>query len=70
MRETLAQVPDNLKVGVSIAPAALTLFGIGLQDWVYITSAIVSLMFVIEKMPVVIKRFKEFGNWFLCLFNK
>ena len=70
MRELVESVPDSLKVGASVAPAALTLFGVGLQDWVYITSAFVSLMFMIEKMPIVIKRIKEFGSWVLTLLGK
>lgn len=70
MRELVESVPDSLKVGASVAPAALTLFGIGLQDWVYITSAFVSIMFMIEKMPVVIQRFRTFFNWLLYKLGK
>lgn len=70
MRDLVEAVPDSLKVGASVAPAALTMFGIGLQDWVYITSAIVSLMFMIEKMPIVIQRFRTFANWILYKLGK
>lgn len=70
MRDVIEAVPDSLKIGASVAPAALSLFGIGLQDWVYISSAIVSLMFIIEKMPVVINRFKSLIHWILCKIGK
>lgn len=58
---------DSLKLGVSIAPATLTLFGVGLQDWVYITSALVAVMVMIEKAPVVISRIKSLVQWIKSL---
>jgi len=70
MRDLVEAVPDSIKIGASVAPAALTWLGIDIHDWVYITSIIVSLMFVIEKMPVVIDRIKEFVNWCLCKIGK
>jgi hypothetical protein len=54
---------DSLKLGVSIAPATLTFFGVGLQDWVYITSALVAVMVMIEKAPIVINRVKTLYRW-------
>lgn len=70
MRDAVESIPDSLKVGASVAPAALSLFGISLQDWVYISSALVSLMFIIEKMPIVINRLRTLINWILCKLGK
>jgi hypothetical protein len=54
---------DAVKVGVATSPATLSLFGYPMADWGYVLSAIVSVMFIIEKTPVVIMRFKQFKRW-------
>lgn len=57
-------IPDGAKVAVSVTAPVLTLFGITVEDWTYILSAIVSVLFIIEKTPTMIKRVKEFWKWF------
>lgn len=61
------QTADAVKVGVSVAPAALSLYGIGLQDWVYITSAIVAIMVMIEKLPIMFSRVRSLVRWIRSL---
>ena len=59
----LEHIPDGAKVTVSVAAPILTLFGIPLQEWTYILSAIVSILFIIEKAPVILQRVKSFIRW-------
>lgn len=54
-------VPDELKVGVSVSPPALYLFGVPLQEWTYVASLIVSVLFILEKGPGV---YRKVRSWF------
>lgn len=63
IQEHMASVPDSIKIGLATGSSALTLFGVSVQDWMYILSAIVSLLFIIEKAPVFIQRVKELIKW-------
>lgn len=63
IQESLQHVPDSAKIVVATGSSALTLFGIPVEQWMYILSAVVSLLFIIEKMPVFIERMKQFKRW-------
>lgn len=60
--EILNQIPDGVKVGASLSAPVLTFFGITLEDWTYILSIVVSILFIIEKVPTVIMKLKQFRN--------
>lgn len=55
----LENVPDTAKVAVSTAAPVLELFGIPVSEWTYVLSAIVSLLFIIEKSPMLYQRLKD-----------
>lgn len=57
------QIPDTVKVAVSVSAPVLTVFGITVEDWTYILSALVSILFVIEKLPMFIIRIKALKEW-------
>lgn len=63
IQEHLASVPDSVKLTLATGTSALTLFGITVQDWMYIGSAIVSILFIVEKSPIFIERVKELYSW-------
>lgn len=63
IQESLQQVPDTVKIAVATGSSALTFIGIPVQEWMYILSAIVSFMFVIEKLPVFLERVRQFYRW-------
>lgn len=52
-------IPDGIKVGVSVSAPALTVAGVPLEQWTFILSAIVSILFIIEKLPMLINRVKQ-----------
>jgi hypothetical protein len=52
-------VPDGIKVTASLSAPALTVAGVPLEEWTFILSAIVSILFIIEKMPMLINRVKQ-----------
>lgn len=57
-------IPDSVKVAVSVSPGVGTvLLGLPLETWTYILSAVVSIMFIIEKLPVFIERCKQLYQW-------
>lgn len=60
---------DNVKVAASLAAPALTLFGVSVEDWTFILSAIVSIFFIIEKLPMFIVRMKAFTKWMIEVFK-
>jgi hypothetical protein len=55
----IENIPDGAKVAASAAAPVLTLMGVPLQEWTYVLSAIVSVLFIIEKTPVLIARIKQ-----------
>lgn len=59
----LEQIPDSLKVTAATTPTALSLWGVPVEQWMFIASAIVSVMFMIEKAPVCIKNILTFVRW-------
>lgn len=59
----LEDIPDSIKLAGATTPSALTLFGFPMEQWTYVASAIVSVMFIIEKLPNVIKNIKTFINY-------
>jgi hypothetical protein len=63
LAEMSATVPDTLKVSTAVAAPVLTFLGVSVEQWTFILSAIVSFLFIIEKLPVFIQRCKSFIEW-------
>lgn len=59
----LEQVPDSAKVAASVAAPVLTIFGVSVEQWGYVISAIVGILFIIEKIPVAAKAVGTIMNW-------
>ena len=48
---------DAIKFGTAAAfPASHIIFGIPLQDWMYIFSIIASIFYIIDKLPSIVRR--------------
>lgn len=60
---TLENVPDAVKVAGAVTAPALSFLGVTVEDWTFILSAIVSILFIIEKLPMLINRGKSFYQW-------
>lgn len=56
-------VPESVKVSTAVGPAALSLLGMPIEQWVYILSAVVSLFIIIEKLPAVVHSIKRMRDW-------
>lgn len=56
----LEQIPDGVKITTAVAAPVLTFMGVSVEQWTFILSAVVSLLFIIEKLPIFVKRCKEF----------
>ena len=57
--QIMEQIPDGIKIGASIAPTTLAFFSIPVDQWAWVFSIIVSLLFMIEKAPIVYVRVKS-----------
>lgn len=57
--QILEQIPDGVKIGASIAPTTLAFMNIPVDQWAWIFSILVSFLFVVEKTPIVYRRFKS-----------
>lgn len=66
----LEQVPDSVKITMATSPTVLTLFGYPIEQWMYVFSLIVSILFVIEKLPKVFKSIKEMYTNVKSYFSK
>lgn len=60
---TIDQVPDGVKVAVSVGSPVLAFFGYPVEQWGFVLSAIVALLFIVEKLPMFIKRVKDLIDW-------
>jgi hypothetical protein len=49
-QEILDQIPDSAKVVVAASAPMASLFGLTVEEWSYVLSAIVACMFIIEKL--------------------
>lgn len=56
-------VPDTLKVSTAISAPVLTFLGVSVEQWTFVLSATVSLLFIIEKLPTTIERLKQLKRW-------
>lgn len=63
LQDTLQQIPDSAKIVVATSSSALTLFGIPVEQWMYIMSAVVSLLFIVEKLPMLFTRVRQLKEW-------
>ncbi len=61
--EVASQVPDGVKVTTAIAAPALSFLGLSPEEWTYILSAIVSILFIIEKLPMLFQRIRTVKEW-------
>ena len=60
-------VPDSVKVASATTPTVMTIAGIPVEQWMFVASFIVSVMFIVEKVPVIITRIKQLVNWIKTL---
>lgn len=56
----LEQIPDTIKVGTAVTAPVLTMLGITVEEWTFILSGIVSLLFIFEKLPTLIRKAVQF----------
>jgi hypothetical protein len=56
-------IPDTIKVGVSVAAPGLHFLGVSVEQWTFVLSAAVSILFIIEKLPMLISRVRAFIKW-------
>lgn len=64
------QIPDTIKVVGATSAPILTYAGFPVEQWGFVLSAIVSVLFIIEKIPVIFLRCKTFWQWIYALYKK
>ena len=63
LQDAAQSIPDSAKLAAVATAQVLSVMGISLEDWTYILSAIVSVFFILEKLPMVINRVRTFNEW-------
>ena len=65
--QVLEQIPDSAKITLATVPPGLYLFGIPMEHWILILSAIASVLVIIEKLPKALdsvnKLTMKFKKW-------
>lgn len=61
--QVLEQVPDSVKISAALSSSAFTFMGLPVEQWMYILSAIVSILFILEKIPKVIQSMQKTYRW-------
>lgn len=59
----LEQVPETLKAAPTVSVGGLTLWGIYLNEWVMILTAVWTIYLIIDKTPTIVKRLAAFLRW-------
>lgn len=62
--QVLDQIPDSAKLTVATVPPGLYLFGMPMEHWILILSAIASLLVIIEKLPKALDSIQKLVNRF------
>jgi hypothetical protein len=62
--QVLEQVPDSVKLSTALSSSVFTFMGLPVEQWMFILSAIVSVLFIIEKIPKVILSIQSTYRWF------
>lgn len=52
--QTIEQIPDPAKAAITIPVPVLSLAGVPIEQWVFVLSAILTILFIIEKLPKAI----------------
>ena len=65
--QVLEQIPDSVKITLATVPPGLYLFGIPMEHWILILSAIASALVIVEKLPKALdsiyKLTMKFKKW-------
>ncbi len=68
--DVVKETPESIKVTAAIAPPGLSLMGASIEEWSFILACIVSLIIIVEKLPVVVKRITAFIDWMRDVIRK
>ena len=65
--QVLEQIPDSAKITLATVPPGLYLFGVPMEHWILILSAIASALVIVEKLPKALdsvnKLTMKFKKW-------
>lgn len=61
--QVMEQIPDTVKITTALSSSALTFMGLPVEQWMYIMSAIVSLLFILEKLPKAVNSIRLLVKW-------
>lgn len=65
MNDILEKVPDSIKISTAISSSVFTFMGMPVEQWMYILSAIVSLLFILEKLPKAVNSVRLLYQWII-----
>lgn len=63
MQHYIEQVPDGVKATIAVSSPVLAIFGYPVEQWGFVLSALVALLFIVEKIPMLITRLRQLGAW-------
>lgn len=61
--QILEQVPDSVKISTAVSSSVFTFVGLPVEQWMYILSAVVSILFILEKIPKAIASVQSVYRW-------
>lgn len=61
--EMSQQVPDSVKIAAATSSSVLTFLGLPVEQWMFLLSAVVSVLFIIEKVPMLINRIRQLKEY-------
>lgn len=57
IQHIVENIPDSAKLTVAVAPQMASLFGLTVEEWSFVLSSVVAILFILEKL------YKLYGMW-------
>lgn len=54
---------EAIKAAPPVGVAGLTVFGVAISDWAVVLTILYTAFLLIDKLPTVIERFRQFHRW-------
>lgn len=54
---------EAIKAAPPVGVAGLTVFGVAISDWAVVLTILYTSFLLIDKLPTVIDRFRQFTRW-------
>ncbi len=63
MIQQIENISDTAKLATATATPVLAMFGVPIEQWVFVLSAILTILFIVEKLPKAFSSVRHMYRW-------